>query len=366
MKFHPSSCFARSLIAAATALALGLLLTGAKMHDDRPARPLRVFHGSGCLPLSGDLAGAGDAFRQGFLEGVRSMPDSLSQWKWDWTDNGSDPVLAQAFADTVGQAIPCDLVLGGLGSAMEGLVLRTGTQDSLPFRGWATDPVRHGIPWLLLGDGPSADGGVWNLWPTTVRMRSWLLGVLQKSPGPVAIVVTASGSWTDVVFTGIRDSVPGVLILPHDLDNTRWDDAIRWLLETRPGTILFWDRPGEASSLLSKRLGWSVFRKSRLLVPEGTVLPDSMQASVLSPLWQPASPPDSLQCARYRSWGREAGRSLVAASDLALRDSLANLIVAFRNLPPDTLAREAWSDGWSPVFAPKIPAANPPQPDSGH
>lgn len=321
----------RSLAALGGSLAAGILLAGTVAPTFAARRGPYAFHGAGCLPLTGDLSPAAQAFRSGFLEGLASSSDSSFRWTWTWTDNASDPSAAQAWADTVPAAPKHDVLLAGLGPALDGFRPRT---DS--------------ATWMLLGDGPARGGSTWNLWPTSARERRRLLDLLRDAPKPLAIAVAASGSWAEIVLDGLRDSLPGAIILPHDLDNSRWDEETKQILENRPGTILFWNRPHEASSLLSRRLAWPVFRNAKLFVPEGTAVPDSMRATTLSPVWQPSSPPDSLQCLRYREWGRATGRSLAEASRLMLRDSLRELRTALGRLRPTSQGVLADSTGWYP------------------
>jgi hypothetical protein len=327
---------------------------------------IKVLRGSGCLPLSGALSEAGEAFRTGFIEGLVSVPDSVFVWRWEWTDNGSDPFLAQAWADSVGRSISPDLLLVGLGSATEGVLLPRLPSDSTAGPAGRRAVRAESVPWFLLGDGSPAPEWVWNLWPTTDRMRAHLMDRLRDAPKPVVVVLAASGSWADIVLSGLRDSLKGAVVLPHDLDNSRWDEEIKRLWETKPGTVLFWNRPHEASSLLAKPLAVKALGKAKLFVPEGTIVPDSLDVSVMAPVWQSASPPDSLQCLRYRAWGREVGASLVRATRLAHDDSLRDLRDGFRKLPPDTLVRESWSQGWSPVPGNGIPRLRAPQPEPGH
>jgi hypothetical protein len=366
MNFRPSSRMLRSLFVATGVLALGLLLAGSFSFGHGQDRKIEVFQGAACLPLSGDLAGAGDAFRAGFTEGLASVPDSHFVWRWNWTDNGSDPLLAQAWADSVGRSIPPDLLLAGLGSATEGLRVPLLEFDSTKLPEGRNGFRTKSVPCFLLGDGSPAREGIWNLWPTAARMRAHVLDLLRHAKKPVVAVVAVTGSWTEIVFSGLQDSLPGLVVQPHDLDNTRWDDAIKRFWETKPATVLFWDRPVEASALLAKPLALAVLRHARLFVPEGTIVPDSLDVSVMAPVWQPGSPPDSLQCLRYRAWGRHAGESLARSTRLAIADSLGDLLAGIRKLAPDTLSRESWSDGWSPVLVARNPAPRPPQPDSGH
>lgn len=366
MKIIPSSPTRRSLLLAAGVLVLAALLAGAFSSSPGKERGTAVFHGVANLPLSGDLAGAGDAFRAGFSEGLDSVRDSLFAWRWEWTDNGSDPLLAQAWADTVGRTAAPDLLLAGLGSAIEELRLPRRNADTAKIPRGSKGVRAESVPCLLLGDGTPRGDGVWNLWPTADRVRARLLERLRDAPRPLVIFVVATGSWADIVLTELRDSLPESVILPHDLDNARWDAEIKRLWETRPGTVLFWDRPREASALLAKPLAVAALRKAKLLVPEGTVVPDSLEAQVMAPVWQPDSPPDSLQCARYRDWGREVGASLARATRLALVDSLGGLLEGLRRLSPDTLARESWARGWSPLPDRGVSRSVAPKSDPGH
>ncbi|MEN9306626.1 MAG: hypothetical protein RL173_558 [Fibrobacterota bacterium] len=340
----------RSLSVLGGCLGLGLLLSGTVAPADSPKRPVRFLRGSGCLPLSGDLSAAGDAFRQGFSQGLAESRDSAFLWQWHWTDNGSDPFLSQGWADSMGRLDRTpDLLLAGLGPAIDGFRLST---DS--------------VPCLLLGDGAPSTAGVWPIWPSASWMRQRILQWLRGTPRPIAIVTVASGAWTDVVMGELRDSLPGVQILPHDLDNTRWDEELKQFALNRPRTILFWNRPHEASSLLAKRLGWSVYRQARLLVPEGTVLPDSVIAETIAPVWQPTSPPDSLMCVRYRAWGLEAGRALAKASSTLVRDSLSRWTNALAEVRTDSLAMESMPGGWAPLWSPSISATEWPNPLPTH
>lgn len=330
----------RSLAAVVGTMTMGILLAGAVSPAFAVKRAPHRFRGLGCLPLSGDLGPAGLAFRDGFAKGLAESRDTSFRWDWRWTDNRSDPLATQAWTDTAGRHLRQDLLLAGMGPAVDG------------FR-----PRPDSAPCLFLGDGPDpAPGLVWHLWPTTHRMRATLLERLRQAPSPVAIVVTASGSWAEIVIDGLRDSLPGALVLPHDLDNQHWDKYVQQLLETNPKTILFWNRPHEASALLAKRLVWPVLRKADLLVPEGTVLPDSVEASIAAPVWQPSSPPDSLQCARYAAWGRLVGRSVAQASKIVLRDSLRGFQPALERVQADPSAMETAANGWFPKI----------QIDSGH
>ena len=350
MKFDPSSRLARSCFAAGGVLASGLLLAGTIAPADAPRHGPQVFRGRGCLPLSGDLAAAGDAFRRGFQEGIQAESDTTLSWQWSWADNGSDPLVAQAWIDSASRTGDPDALLAGLGSATDGLQVSAGRGDSVQI-GMEWSDRRRPVPLLLLGDGSTTSDRIWHLWPTAAREREAILELLRTAEPPVAVVMAASGSWAEIVFGGLRDSLPGLSILPHDLDNGKWDGEIKRFWEIRPRTVLFWDRPHEASALLALPLARVALRSAQLLVPEGTVVPDSLRAVVLAPAWQPASPPDSAQCRRYLAWGREVGRSLVRAARLSVADSVADLLHGLRKLPPDSARRVSWPQGWSPVFS---------------
>jgi hypothetical protein len=366
MKFRPSSRWTRSSFFAAGLLALGLLLAGAFSSDSGKTRRIDVFQGEACLPLSGELAGAGDAFRSGFLEGLAGAADSGFVWRWNWTDNGSDPLIAQAWADSVGRSSSPDLLLAGLGSAIEGVRLPVLEPDSTALPEGRNGFRTKSVPTLLLGDGSEQRPGVWSLWPSMVRMRRHLTELLRDAPRPVVVVVAATGSWADVVLSPeLREPLGGPVILPHDLDNVRWDEEIKRLWETRPGSVLFWDRPHEATSLLSRPLARGALLRAKLFVPEGTLVPDSLDATVLAPLWQPASPPDSLQCLRYREWGRRVGESLSRSTRLTLSDTLESLREGFRRLPPSD-AFESGTQGWSPRLVAESLAAKRPIPAPEH
>lgn len=322
----------RSLAALVGTMAMGVLLVGAVSPAFAVKRTPHRFRGLGCLPFSGDLAPVGKAFRDGFAKGLAESRDTLFQWDWRWTDNGSDPLASLAWTDSAGRKVRQDLLLAGMGPAVDG------------FR-----PRPDSAPCLLLGDGPDlALHQVWHIWPTTRRMRATLLERLRAAPAPVAIVVAASGSWAEIVIDGLRDSLPGAVVLPHDLDNQYWDKYVQQILETNPKTILFWNRPHEASALLAKRLAWPIYRKADLIVPEGTILPDSASATIAAPVWQPSSPPDSLQCARYAAWGRSVGRAVAQASRIVVRDSLHGFQHALPRVDPDSMGLDTAVNGWFP------------------
>ena len=174
--------------------------------------------------------------------------------------------------------------------------------------------------------------------------RNRLLGILRTSPPPRTLVVQATGPWTEPVFPDLSDSLPDLQVILHDADNSRWEDAVSQILAQRPKTILFWDAPAEASSLLARRLAWPVIRNAAVWVPEGTDGPSWLHADTLRPLWQvvPGSASGS-----WKRWGWRCGRALALSSRLRVLDSLSEWIPAFAIVPADSTLRSS-ATGWYP------------------
>src|ERR1035437_3320781 len=262
----------RVVAAVGVAAILSVFVAGADRSTHRHLRPgQKHFRGSANLPLSGDLGSAGNAFREGFSAGLASAPDSLFDWIWKWTDNEGDPAQAHAFVATGDSGRPADLLLVGLSAVTTGL-------PACP------------TPCLVLDDGGahSPDPRRWDLWTPGPIQRERLLALLRKSPPPRTLVVEATGPWTEPVFPALSDSLPGLQVILHDADNSRWDDAVAQILGQCPKTVLFWDSPTAASSLLSRRLTWPILRCAKVWVPEGASVPESLQADTLRPVWQAA------------------------------------------------------------------------------
>lgn len=317
----------RRVAGVAATVILGGFLVGSDTFPERPPRPVaRHFHGKGCLPLSGDLAVFGMAYREGFLEGLRSAPDSLFDWTWEWTDNEGDPSRVR---EIVASSDSSRLVLVGVSSAASGLA---SCQSAC----------------MVLGDGGEHpdDPLRWDLWTPSSRERDRLLSRLKASEPPWTVVVEASGAWVEPIFPALSDSLPGLLVLMHDPDNSRWDDAIQQILQLRPRTILFWDSPSDASALLGRRLAWPIFRSARLWVPEGATVPEGIRADTLRPLWQ-ATAGDSSGTLSWRRWGQRCGRALAQASRFRIVDTLGGWNEAFRKVPADG-ELDAGVSGWYP------------------
>ena len=310
----------------ATVLA-GVLLSGADGRSPRHHVPEpRHFRGVGILPLDGEMGPLGLAFRDGFLEGLASRTDSLFDWKWDWQDDGGDPSSTRAL---LGQrnVSRSDLVLVGLSTAASGL---------------GPCPVEC----LVLDDGGARapDSLRHDLWPSATVARDRWIRRLRSAPGPRAMVVHASGAWTEPVFPVLADSVPGLSYLLHDPETVRWDDVVQRLLEIQPASIGLWNTPSEASSLLSRRLLWPLLRRARLWVPYGTVLPPGVVADTLRPVWQavPGAPVDD-----WRGWGRRCGQALASATRIRILDTLPRWIPALSRVPSDS-TMESTPAGWYP------------------
>jgi hypothetical protein len=318
---------ARGIAAVATAsFLLSFLLVGAGSPRRLPRSGVRHFQGRGSLPLSGDFAGAGNAFRDGFLAGLRSKPDSLFDWTWTWSDNEGDPSLAEGFAATDGGSRN-DLVLVGLSSVATGL------------------PACREVCLVLDDGGPHRPDSLrWDLWTPIPIQRRRLLALLRGAAPPRMLVVEATGSWTEPVFPALADSLGGLQVILHDPGNSRWDDAVAQILDVRPRSVLFWDSPADAASLLSRRLAWPAFRSAKLWVPEGTTLPAGIQADTLRPIWQ-AVPGDGNPS--WNHWGWRCGRALAESSRSRVRDSTSDWPRAFARVPSDS-GLETGTTGWYP------------------
>jgi hypothetical protein len=160
------------------------------------------------------------------------------------------------------------------------------------------------------------------------------------------VVVEATGAWTEPVFPALSDSLPGLLVLLHDPDNSRWDDAIQQILQLRPRTILLWNSPSDASSLLARRLAWPVFSAAKLWVPQGTVVPDGLHADTLRPVWQ-AVAGDSAQIPAWKQWGWRCGQALARSSRRRVLDTLASWNDAFGAIVSEP-GLDAGPSGWYP------------------
>jgi len=307
-------------------LVLSLLVVGAGSRPRLPGSGVRHFLGQGSLPLSGDYADAGNAFRDGFLAGLGSVPDSLFDWTWNWVDNGGDPAQARTFAASAG-GVRDDVLLIGLSSV-------------------ATDLPACRKVCLVLDDGRQhrPDPLRWDLWTPVPIQRARLLALLRNAAPPRMLVVEATGSWTEPVFPALVDSLAGLQVILHDPGNTKWDDAVARILEVRPHSVLFWDSPTDAASLLSRRLAWSALACARMWVPEGTAIPPGIRADTLRPVWQAVPGSSTVSWTR---WGWNCGRALAESSRDYLRDSTSDWIHAFSRTPPDS-ALETFGTGWCP------------------
>jgi len=287
-----------------------------------------LFRGAASLPLSGDLGALGAAFREGFLAALDASGDSLWRWEWRWHDGLGDPMEVARWLERQGRD-SANLLLVGMSSA-------------------TVDLPACPLECLVVGDGGfhAPDSLRWDLWTPAARQARRLVARLRTGPAPRAVVFESTGAWAEVIHH-VSDSLPDLMLLPHDLDNTRWDEPVRQMLESKPKTVLFWNGPLDAGSFLERRLAWSILERAKVWVPEGTVVPERIVAEPLAPLWQAQSPTDSLQVARWREWGRTVGGRLGKATGSRIRDSLPNFRKAFRNMPADSTV-EVDSSAWFP------------------
>ena len=319
----------RVVAAVGAAAILSVLVAGAdRSANQRSNLARRHFMGTASLPLSGDLGLAGTAFREGFSAGLDSAPDSLFDWSWKWIDNEGDPIQAQAFVSASTEGTFADLLLVGMSTAAVGL---------------PTCPKAC----LVLDDGGMhpPDPRRWDLWTPSTVQRNRLLRILRGSPPPRTVVVEATGPWTEPVFPALSDSLPDLQMILHDAENSRWEDAVSQILAQRPKTVLFWDAPAEASSLLARRLVWPSLRSAVVWVPEGTIGPPWLHADTLRPLWQvvPGSSSGS-----WKDWGWRCGRALAQASRRRVLDTLPDWKSALALVPEDSTLQSS-ATGWYPV-----------------
>jgi len=311
-----------------------LLLSGlVGCSSGQPPRPAAArFAGSASLPLSGDLAPLGQAFRRGFEEGLAQKSDSLWVWDWSWHDNEGSPDSLQSWADRLRDTAEVSLALGGLGSTVTGVVL---------------DSAR--VPMLWLGDGAAvgSPGGVWPLWPTHLQVARVLADWLSVQDSPSVALVLADASWTPPLLD--HDSLFRKLTsMPHDPLIRRWDREMGQILAAKPRTILCWNRPEDATSFVTRPLIAPFLSTRTLLLPDGVPAPPGAKVSRIRPLWQPALPPDSLQIAFLHDWGRRVGAALASATRKRVVDSLGSWLPALRGAAPDSSRDDAPDGGWLP------------------
>lgn len=291
----------------------------------------RRFHGGASLPLSGDYAALGEAFRSGFLNGIASVRDSHAVWIWRWHDNEGSSERLQAWIDSVSDSTrkAPDLLLGGFGTAVADVDLA---------------PVR--APLLWFGDGASvANPAVWPLWPDRTRLHEVLASWIAAQDSPAVALVLADGAWTAPFF---EDGFQGVEVLPHDPLIRRWDREMGQILASKPRTILCWNRPEDATSFVTRPLIAPYLSGRALLLPDGVPAPAGAHASRIRPLWQPSLPVDSFQIAFMNAWGRVVGRAVASSTRARVRDSLATWRDAFGMAACDSLRIDPPSGGWMP------------------
>lgn len=329
MPFHRAPGAKRLLAQGFGTLVLSLVLVGAVSPEAGGRKPAKVYRGVASLPLSGDLGPVGAAFREGFLAALDSAADTIVRWEWRWHDGMGDPMETSRWLQRLTKD-SADLALVGLSSS---------TVDLVPCP----------LECLVLGDGGVhlPDSLRWDLWTPAKRQAQRLLAKLRSGSVPRAMVFESTGAWAEVVHH-VADSMPDLLLLPHDLDNTRWDEPVRQLLVAKSRTVMFWNGPADAQSFLSRRLAWSVLSKAKVWAPEGVELPAGIVAEPLAPLWQAQTPVDSLQLRRWREWGVQMGLRLAKASHLRIQDSSLHFRQAFRKVPTDATV-EVDSSAWFPT-----------------
>lgn len=318
-----------------TFLALALALAGCTANKVATTGPHR-FQGKASLPLTGDMAPFGQAFREGFEAGLASRGDTAFVWNWEWTDNEGAPDLLQAWVDSF--ALPgadstrrLDLALGGLGGVTSGVILD-----------------RVSVPLLWMGDGAATPPEqVWSLWPTHGELLQVLSQWHARQDTPSVALVLADGAWT-VPFLDHPEAFPGLVSLPHDPGTRRWDREMGQILAMRPNTVVVWNRPEDATSFVQRPLIAPFLASRSILLPEGVPAPAGAIVHRFRPLWQPALPADSLQTTFLRDWGFQVGSALASASHQAHRHPTMPWFVALRSAACDSDRLDRPSGGWLP------------------
>lgn len=318
-----------------TLFATWLALAGCTSGKISPVGPHR-FLGKASLPLSGDMAPFGLAFREGFESGLLSRGDTAFVWTWEWTDNEGAPDLLQAWVDSFDTPAAdttkrLDLALGGLGGVTSGVILD-----------------RVSAPLLWFGDGTATPPEmVWPLWPSHDELLQILRQWHSQQDTPSVALVLADGAWT-VPFLNHPAAFPGMVSLPHDPGTRRWDREMGQILAMKPNTVVVWNRPEDAASFVLRPLIAPFLANRTILLPDGAPAPLGAVVHRFRPLWQPALPADSLQTAFLRSWGFQVGSALASASHQAHRHPTMPWFVALRSAACDSARLDRPAGGWSP------------------
>lgn len=316
-------------------LVASLALLGCTTNKVSTAGPHR-FLGKASLPLTGDMAPFGLAFREGFEAGLLSRGDTAFVWSWEWNDNEGAPDLLQAWVDSFAlpsgeSAASLDLALGGLGGVTSGVMLD-----------------RISVPMLWMGDGTATPPEqVWSLWPTHGELLQVLSQWHSRQDTPSVALVLADGAWT-VPFLDHPEAFSGLVSLPHDPGTRRWDREMGQILAMRPNTVVVWNRPEDAASFVARPLIAPFLAGRTVLLPEGAPAPAGAFVHRFRPLWQPSLPADSLQTSFLRAWGFQVGSALASASHQAHRHPTMPWFVALRSAACDSGRLDRPSGGWMP------------------
>lgn len=318
-----------------TLVATWLTLAGCSSGKISPVGPHR-FTGKASLPLTGDMAPFGLAFREGFEAGLVSRGDTTFVWNWEWSDNEGAPDLLQAWVDSFAlgpedSARRLDMALGGLGGVASGVML---------------DQVS--APLLWMGDGTATPPeNVWSLWPSHDELLQVLRQWHVQRDTPSVALVLADGAWT-VPFLDHPDAFPGLVSFPHDPGTRRWDREMGQILAMKPRTVVVWNRPEDATSFVSRPLIQPFLVGRDILLPDGAPSPLGAIVHRFRPLWQPALPADSLQTSYLRNWGFQVGVALASASHQAQRNPTMPWFVALRSAACDSARLDRPAGGWIP------------------
>lgn len=252
-----------------------LLGLGACQKEATPVREIRV---DAVLPLTGNLALAGQAFAKGFAELGNQATDS-TKITVTLLDNASQADSTRALLATGRSAY----LVAGLGYATIEL-----------------EPRQEGFA-LWVGQEPQAPAG-WTPLSATIQAQSqMLLAWCKAAPRPLAIVFGATGQWAPLVQEHLALALDSVHLIPHDGGETQWNREATRLLVVKPASVVLWHGLEQARSLLARPDLDSVWRQAKVLGPVGAGASQSW-----GPLWEPSATPNPAELAFWQEAGRQA------------------------------------------------------------
>jgi hypothetical protein len=262
-------------------LALGLLSC---RKEEAPPRSLKVV---GILPLSGIFSADGKAFRLGLEQGLEDgRPDSL-RIAFEVLDNASSVDSSHAL---LARIPPCRWLVAGIGPAVSDLPAPSGARGV-----WVGEGTPADSQWLRVstGAGSAADS-----------LISWY----RRVPKPVAVLFPASGAWAPAIQEHLARAADSLVLIPHDAGEQDWSREVERLWTRRPRSVLLWNSPEEARSLMRHPDLRRLWKKVSVLGPLG-----SGTREAWGPVWDPSLSPDSLELAHWQALGRRVGRMVLGA-----------------------------------------------------